>query len=543
MPQYILRGRRGDQPIRHDLRPGTQTLGRDTLCDIRLDDHAVSRRHAEVVVEGDSVLVRDLGSLNGTFVNGKQIEGEIILEPGGKLRIGHAEMTLSEREPTQFGDFAPEGTMATFTTSVREIRAQAESSQSSKLLAALHDAGQMLSRSLELNDLYEHMLDLVSRFIRADRILILPPEIREGNPEPLASRLTESLGDEPLRMSRTILRQIMEDGRAFITADAATDPKLAATKSLVGTGIHAAMGAPLFDNDTILGAIYVDSKVAGLTYDEENLRLLTLLANMIAVKITNSRFEEAEREQERIRQEIALASRIQRKLLPQSVPTVERYQIYAHQTPCYEVGGDLYDVRVLPDGRVWLVLGDVSGKGVGASLLMAHVMASLRVLEDECSDPLELVARVESYLEQHVEPEQFVTLFAGLLDPATGRLTYVNAGHNPPLVLCGTTTKTLDATGLAVAMLPGMVRETMECTMEDAGTLLIFSDGVVETENEAGEYYGEGPMQELLEGAANMDADDLGHRLVEEVETYRGEAGPSDDLTLLIVRRPGPAAP
>ena len=538
MPQFILRGRKGDQPLRHDLHSGTQVLGRDSLCDLRLDDHAVSRRHAEIVVDEESVLVRDLGSLNGTFVNGEQLTGEIQLKPGDKLRIGHADMTLSTKEPTRFGHFAPEGTMATFTTSVREIREQAESSRSSKLLAALHDAGQMLSRSLELEDLYEHMLDLLSRFIRADRILILSPEIREGLPEPLAARLTKTVGDEPLRMSRTILRQIMEDGRAFITADAATDPMLAATKSLVGTGIHAAMGAPLFDNDKILGAVYVDSKVAGLTYDEENLRLLTLLANMIAVKITNSRLEEAEREQERIRQEIALASRIQRKLLPQSVPAIARYEVFAHQTPCYEVGGDLYDVRVRPDGKVWLVLGDVSGKGVGASLLMAHVMASLRVLEDECTDPLELVTRVEGYLEQHVEPEQFVTLFAALLDPESGKLVYVNAGHNPPLVLCGTTTKTLDATGLAVAMLPGMVRETMDCTMEGTGTLLIFSDGVVETENEAGEYYGEGPMQKLLEHAGTLDAETLGRRLVEEVEAFRGDQGPSDDLTLLILRRP-----
>ncbi len=542
MNRFVLAGTVAGKPVRFDLRPGMLTVGRATVCDLTLPDNTVSRQHAEIELEGDELKVRDLGSTNGTFINSEPVSGSAVIRAGGRLRFGQVTLILSEREVTDFGVFATEGTTPTLTTTVREIRAQASQTGAENLLTALHEAGQMLSKSLALSEVYDQVLELLPRFIKSSRILILSNELKEGLPEILASRPVGRGSSAPVKMSRTMLHEVLTDGRAFVTADAATDARFNATESIIQAGVHAAMAAPLFDNDKILGAVYVDSRIPGITYSGEDLRLLTLLANMIAVKITNSRLEETERETERIRHEISIAARIQRNLLPRTIPGIEGFQVFTHQTPCHEVGGDLFDVRALDDGRIWLVLGDISGKGVGAALLMATVMAGLQVLEDECSDPLELVTRLESYLTQHVEPGQYLTLFAGILDPPRGILQYVNAGHCPPTLLAASGSRALESTGVPVALVPGMPRTAAETALDPGSVLLVFSDGISETEC-AGRQYEEGPMEKFFEHVrtrcTHLNAECVGKLLLEDVESFRGDAPADDDLTLLVLRREG----
>jgi sigma-B regulation protein RsbU (phosphoserine phosphatase) len=537
MSRFVLTGNLAGKPLRYELRPGTYVVGRSSDCQIPLTDNAISRRHAEFVLEKDRLVVRDLGSTNGTFVNGNRLDGETTIGRGDQIRFGHVTLSLAEQETARLAGFAPEGTMVTMTTSVKEIKEETERTRSEGMFVALHEAGQMLSRKMDLEDLYEAMLKLIERFIKPGRILILSRETKaDGSPEVLAARLVGSSADEPLRMSHTMLREVLQGGRSFLTSDAATDERFNATESIIRTGVHAAMGAPLFDNDRVLGAIYVDSRVAGLSFKADDLRLLTLLANMLAVKITNSRLEEVERHQERLQQELTLAARIQRNLLPASPEPIPGYDVFTHQTPCYEVGGDLFDVRRRSDGRVWLVLGDVTGKGIGAAMLMATVMASLQILEETCTDPLDLVGRLERHLEQHVEIGTYVTLFAGLLDPESGALHYVNAGQNPPLLLHGGTSQSLDSTGLPVAMLPGMTRTSAETSIPSGANLLIFSDGIPETEKD-GVQYEEVRLVPFLKENCQQECRALGTRLLTDVELFRGDQPPSDDLTLVVVRR------
>jgi sigma-B regulation protein RsbU (phosphoserine phosphatase) len=385
------------------------------------------------------------------------------------------------------------------------------------------------------------MVDLLSRFIKASRVLILEKDTDEGDANILASRLMGSAADEPLKMSRTLMKEIMTDGQSILVKDASLDHRFAAHESIIQAGVMAAMGAPLFDNDRILGAVYIDSKIPGIEYSADNLKLLTLLANMIAVKITNSRLEESENALKELQRELAVAERIQRSLLPQEVPTPDGYGIFCHQTPCDEVGGDLYDVRLLPDGRLWIALGDVTGHGIGAALLMSNVMAGLQILEDTDIDPLELVTRLETHLLQHVQPGQFVTLFVGILEPVSGRLYYVNAGQNPPLILSKDGMRELPPTGMAVAMLPGTVRKTAHAEIRAGETFLIFSDGIPETR--CGEtQFDEIRFAEFLEEArtGTLDAHSIGKNLLEEVTTFRKDSPIEDDLTLIVLQRPSP---
>jgi hypothetical protein len=233
----------------------------------------------------------------------------------------------------------------------------------------------MLSRSMPLPVLYEKIFDLIDGIISSSRILIIETDPDAGGHGVMASRVHDKAPDESLKISQAMLHDILEEGRAFLTSDAVAD---VGTDSVKGMGVHAAIGVPLFDNDRILGAIYLDSRRSNLTYKKEDLQLLTILANQVAVKITHSRLEKDEEKLAKFLIELATAARIQRNLLPKVIPDVEGHQIFAHLDPCEEIGGDMYDVRTCSDGRLWLVVGDVTGHGIAAAMLMSHVMAGLR---------------------------------------------------------------------------------------------------------------------------------------------------------------------
>ena len=338
-------------------------------------------------------------------------------------------------------------------------------------------------------------------------------------------------------MSRSMVRDILQDGKALLTSDAATDEQWKPSESVRDLDVHGAIGAPLFDNDRILGAIYLDSSTKEVTYRDEDLQLLTILANMAAVKITNTHLEEERQKLARLRHELILAAGIQRNLLPSLLPDVESYQIFAHLDPCEEIGGDLYDVRTCQDGRLWLVVGDVTGHGIGAALLMSHVMAGLRILEDECTDPSVMLDRLESYLDQQMDVGQFVTMFAGILDPASGRLEYVNAGHPPPILLTKGDSLSLGSTGPPVAILPGTIpRERVECVLESDSTLVVYSDGVSDIARDK-ELYGEGPMRAFLDQAHSLEAEELVRGLLNDAMKFGRWEPVGDDLTLMAVKR------
>lgn len=537
MARYILSGMLGHKPVRFELKPGRQVLGRSSACDIVLQDPAVSKEHAEIDVSGQVITLRDLGSRNGTFINETQLSGEAVVGSGDSIRLGHMVLRVKDQEHSTITRLAPESSTASaMSTSIEEVKTMVGVDKGTTLVGAIHEAGQLLSRRLKVEELHETLLDILSRFIKADRFLIIRVEGEQQEPQVVASRVAGIDTDEPLRISRTILREVLDTRRSFLTKNALDDARIKAQESIISSGVHSAMAAPLFDNDRILGVVYLDSRSPLVSYGTEELQLLTLLSNMMAVKITNSRLEEAEQERERLVQELNLATRIQKNLLPRNIPDVPGYDIFAFQAPCYEVGGDLYDVRRGPDGRLWLVLGDVTGKGMGAALLMANAMAGLQILEESVGEPLELVRRFHNHLARQVEPGQFITLFAGLLDPESGDLSYVNAGHNPPVMQCAKNQGELPSTGIPIALLPEYTWQDAACTMQPGGTLIIYSDGVTETM--AGDIqYDEGRWQEFLERIDGWSSEEIGRKLVEDIHQFRGSTPVADDLTLLIVRR------
>src|SRR5215208_940571 len=248
-----------------------------------------------------------------------------------------------------------------------------------------------------------------------------------------------------------------------------------------------------------------------------------------------ARQQEVVQERERIEQELRVARLIQHTLLPKSLPELEQHQIAVYYQPAREVGGDFYDFLRLPDGRLGLMVGDVSGKGVPAAIVMAITRTMLRAAY-HLGSPGEILEQVNDNLYPDIPPNMFVTCLAALLDSRTGRLQYANAGHDLPYVRHAAGVSELRATGMPLGLMPGMTYEQKEITLEPGESILLYSDGLVEAHDPRREMFGfprmQGHVSAHPEGAALIDS------LLAELEQFTGEGWEQeDDITLLTLQR------
>jgi serine phosphatase RsbU (regulator of sigma subunit) len=246
------------------------------------------------------------------------------------------------------------------------------------------------------------------------------------------------------------------------------------------------------------------------------------------------------RERERIEQELRVARRIQQASLPKEVPTLEDWEITPHYQPAREVGGDFYDFLALPNRHLGLVVGDATGKGVPAALVMAAARSMLRALAQSSDSPGEVLVRVNDVLCPDIPSGMFVTCFYGILDPESGRLSYANAGHNLP---CSRRhhgqADELRARGMPLGIMPRMDYEEKETTLETGVSTLFYSDGLVEAHDPQGEMFGFPRLRALV--AEHGEDRSLGDFLMEELYSFVGEGWEQeDDITLLTLRRSAP---
>jgi serine phosphatase RsbU (regulator of sigma subunit) len=253
------------------------------------------------------------------------------------------------------------------------------------------------------------------------------------------------------------------------------------------------------------------------------------------------RARELEKERDRMEHELDLARRIQARLLPASPPRVAGLDVAGLSESAREVGGDYFDHLDLGGGRLLLVIADVSGKGVPAALLMSGFRASLMSQDLARVAPEAIAARVNDFLNQSVEPGKFVTAFIGVLDGASGRFAYVNAGHNPPVLLrAGGAVELLEAGGVILGIMPGSRYTGGEATLAPGDLVALYTDGVTEGADAANEMWGEERLSALLRSAAGTSAQAIASRIVREVRGFEGERGPADDITVLVAKRVEP---
>ncbi len=260
----------------------------------------------------------------------------------------------------------------------------------------------------------------------------------------------------------------------------------------------------------------------------------------IGATLRKQRLEQEIRERERIEQELKVARDIQQASLPKEVPQLEGWEIAPVYRPAREVGGDFYDFHFLSEGRVGLVVGDATGKGVPAALVMSTTCGMLQAVSQtlDSSSPGEVLSRVNETLLARIPPNMFVTCFYAILDPKSGSLRYANAGHDLPYLHRNGDAEELRARGMPLGLMPGMSYEEKEIVLQEGDSALLYSDGLVEAHDPHGEMFGFPRLRALVAEHAAEEKRSLGDFLLEELYSFVGEDWEQeDDITLLTLRR------
>ncbi|MBO0800718.1 MAG: SpoIIE family protein phosphatase, partial [Blastocatellia bacterium] len=549
------------------------TIGRSARNDLCVEDPFASRLHAEVRRRGDSFWINDLGSANGTTINGTRLTNTPAqLHDRDIVHIGETEIEYSERADTApargrtsilYSDAglapAPEATIsASSRDSAANLLSSLDASQRTQVkagaapavqddtLAVIIDVSVNLLSPLSLDETLKQVLEYVFKAVPADRGYVMLLETPADNPqvEPelvcKAMKMRSGTGENEsdVQLSRSITDQVIKHGISVLTSDALHDPRFQEHSSVVLSGLRSVMAVPLAVESRIAGMIYVDNPLHANRFTKRDLQLLTYIAGVAAIRIENMRLLEVQQEQRRLANELALASEIQLRLHPENPPSLPGYDLIGLSFPCYEVGGDYYDFIELRDGRCVIALGDVSGKGTGAALLMSSVHAAVRAHTRTRLSAGEIVSEINQYIYDNTPANRYVTLFYSELDPGTHQLTYINAGHNSPLLVraSGEVTR-LDIGGFPLGITPfGDYREGwVELEMGDV--LVIYSDGASESLNEQGEEFGEARLIEIAQKHRGRTAAGLRDRIDEALTKFVGKAKSVDDLTLVILKR------
>jgi sigma-B regulation protein RsbU (phosphoserine phosphatase) len=522
---------------RFPLTSARVTIGRSRESDIFLPDQWLSRHHAEIVQRGDGYYVVDLRSKNGTLLNGMPVREERRLREGDVITLGEHTLTFTS-EGAGEEESEPEGTQVFSLRELSDINTKpaidpTELQRQNRVLAALSRAASELVVHKPLVELFDTILNLLFEAVAAERGAIL---LLEGTPAQLQIKASRSRRGEALtRVSRSIARRVIEDRVSLLLPNVLEDARFKGEASILSSGIRSAMCAPLWlassgAPDAVIGLVYLDSLQRSHSFGEEDLRILTALANVAAAKIENVRLLEESLEKRLLEEDMRMAAEIQNGLLPRQAPVVPGWGLAGSNRPCRTVGGDYYDYA-LEEGRLLMALGDVSGKGTGAALLMTVLRAAVRGHWGE-RRLADAVARINRTVCQNVPSNKYATFFVAALEPESGRLTYVNAGHNPPLLVRATgEVETLETGGMVLGFMDSVPYADATVEMDSGDTLVVYSDGLTETWSTTGEEFGEDGLLDLVKRGRGLDAAAL------QEDRFAAGAKATDDRTLIVLKR------
>lgn len=511
-------------------------IGRRDTNDLRLAGSEVSRDHAEIVVEGDRFVLRDRGSRYGTFVNGEPVV-EHVLSPGDRIRLGRgggAEMVFLAGVPTTTIQDP------TTTSAIGDLRH----------VAALLEGLRALGSGRVLDDVLALVLDSALDVSGAERgfIMLAGPEGK------LEFKLARSRGRVTLpgrgfETSRKIPEEVFETGQVRIVADLLDGDLASVHTGTVALGIRNVLCVPLrlvrylekaesAGGEQRIGVLYLDSREKGSLLSASTRTALETLATEAAVAIENARLYRETLEKARLEQEIRIAAEIQQALLPRKAWTGRTFDVAASTLPCRSIGGDFFDYLDLPGGRFAFALGDVAGKGPPAALLSALVQGIFAAQGTTSEGPACTLGRVNEALLRRAIDNRFVTMAYGHL-AGDGRVTYANAGHNPPLVVGPGRVLRLDKGGPILGLFPDAAFEEDTVELEPGDTLVVFSDGVSEALSADGEEFGESRIIDTVREHHDRDAGRVLEGLLGRIREFTRGAPQNDDVTAIVIRYRG----
>jgi len=545
---YRLVGTDGKRFYSWLLSPGEFVVGRKEDCDFTIPHRTVSRKHARVDVskDGSTLFLTDLGSHNGTLLNGRKVEKQEPLDKDDTVQFGQTEFRISDGDDianmtsvpsrTTLAENEPEKSVfLSINDALKPLPVKA--TESGRLIPTLFEMAKLLTLPEPQEVILTRSLELVGRAVPSQRLAVLLVSDDQEEVFTAATQLAEDCDHGAFELSRTIVREIITNRNAILIGDPADDPRFAQQHSIIMSEMKSAIAVPLFDEGQVLGILYADTTDPLQRYQDEHLRVLATFGNIIAAKMQSYTLL-AERQDRKVMEvELSRASNIQKRLLVSEFPQVTSWEIQAHQEQSRSVGGDLYDVKLLENGRLLILVADVSGKGLGAALLMSNILASFRTLyEGREFDIGDAVRRVSRQVLNFSDAGDFATLFIAEMDES-GNLKYINAGHNPPLLVrADGTLEHLKPSGIMIGAFDFSDWEEHHLTFKTDDVLFIFSDGVTEAERD-GVQYGDELTEEKVVLWHDLSPRDLLDNMMEDINTFMGDAPRSDDITMLAVKR------
>ncbi|MDX1641988.1 MAG: GAF domain-containing SpoIIE family protein phosphatase [Balneolaceae bacterium] len=340
----------------------------------------------------------------------------------------------------------------------------------------------------------------------------------------------------PFRLDSGLKGWMLKNRTSFISNDIKNDDRFQFLSD-ESYPFDSILAVPLIVQGEMIGYLAVFNK-RDANFTEEDRRLLSIIGIQSAQIIENARLHEEEKALLQLREEIKLAGEIQRRLLPDQMPNIAKYQIFATNIPAKYVGGDYYDFLSLSENRLAFCIGDITGKGMPAAMLMSNLQATFRsqvLVDEECDTCLN---RTNTLLFRSTESTKFATFLYGVLDPDSGKVKYANAGHNPPILFREKNKpKALEVTGVLLGGFEDSTYSQEEIGLKNDDLLLLYSDGVTEAMNSEDELYGEERLMNLVANNRSHSVDDICELVLNDVKQFAGDAIQSDDITLVLIKR------
>jgi len=403
-------------------------------------------------------------------------------------------------------------------------------------LRTVVDASKLINSSLDADTLLDSILTVARRELSVDRGTLYFVD-RERNE--IWTKIADALGEEiRLPIGRGIAGSVAASGDAVILHDAYGDVRFdRSSDQRSGYRTKSMLCAPIRNrqNETV-GVLQLLNKRNG-SFGARDLDFLDTISDHMAIAMENAKMHLELIEKQRMERELQLGREIQGRLLPSPPSDLRGVTISARNVPCYEVGGDYYDFLEFANGDLGIAIGDVSGKGVSAALVMSSLQAALRVAAPIEPDLASLVARLNALLYRMTSGRKYVTFFFGRLSPSTGELRYVNAGHNPPFIVDGERMEPIPATGRPIGLMPDVPFEEKSVIVPPGATLVLYTDGFNEAENPEDEEFGMERLQEMIRRRTVDPPDLLTSGMLEEVTAFEAGAHANDDKTVVVVRR------
>ncbi|MDA7889141.1 SpoIIE family protein phosphatase [Pirellulales bacterium] len=533
-------------------------IGRHPGCDIVVDSGSVSRQHAAIEMKDGGWCVEDLGSRNGTIVNGETLTGQHRLEASDEIGVCDDRLvfTVGDTTPSEWVSLGGETdeSQAVFQSHDEEsmIVSQLDipgpsadegmSQNAEAKLRAVNGLNRALGASLSLEDVLPRLLDgIFDIFPNVERGFVLLNDVKTNRLILRAKKLKNAEEKGSLQLSLSLVNKVASSQTAILSADATSDSRFRLNESVVDCNIRSVMCVPFISAEgVVLGVLQVDSRDIQNGFSEGDLEVLAGITGQAANAVEQATAHGEKVAQEQFKRDLELANRVQQGLLPSVPPEIEGFEVFDFYEAAHQVGGDYFSYIPLSENRLAVVLADVSGKGVSAALVMAALSADVRYTLAIESDVAKAVTLLNASFMRSGWDDRFATFVVVVLDSTSYAVSVVSAGHLPTYLRKSdgsVESVGFEEAGLPLGVDPTYVYEAAEVTVTAGCTLVLYTDGISEAMDHKNETYGLKRLEEVLSEPADSPAA-VGQRLLVDVERHAAGQVRSDDMCLVCVGRP-----